>query len=220
MARTFDGSSQRLQISAPLSPTAVAYPFTYAAWALHTGAASDGFVMAENNSSSNFRGIDRNSTPEYEMYDLGTGEPRTTTVSNGVWNHITAVFTSTSSRTIYLDGANPVTDTATASTMTPSFFTIGGEAGDLFYFSGNVGHAAIWGAALSANEIASLGKGVSALRIRRDSLLYYWPCNHLTGDERDVVNGVVLSEVSGPIPATSEPLPTFTPGFGGWIVAP
>lgn len=87
-------------------------------------------------------------------------------------------------------------------------------------WSGPLAHVAVWNVVLSPIEIATLGVGVSPLRIRRNALVEYWPLNRLSGGERGIVSGIAMPEVNGPIGSFPEPVPQTSPGFGGWIVQP
>ncbi len=97
--------------------------------------------------------------------------------STNTWHHACGVFTSNTSRAIYLDGGNKGTD---ATDITPAGldrFGIGVLVRqNLFgYFSGMIAEAAIWNAALTDAEAASLAAGFSPKLIRPQSLVAYWP---------------------------------------------
>ena len=69
-----------------------------------------------------------------------------------------------------------------------------------------VGHVALWDAALTAQEVASLANGVSPLRMRRGNLIEYWPINGqspelgVVGGFNMTLNGVPAAIEEPPIP--------------------
>lgn len=63
-------------------------------------------------------------------------------------------------------------------------WAVGGNA-----FDGKLAEVAIWDAALSDDEIASLAKGFSALLVRPQSLQGYWPIIGNASPEPDLRNG-------------------------------
>jgi hypothetical protein len=92
----------------------------------------------------------------------GSDENATSNVTApaGEWHHACAVFTSTSERTIYVDGGNAVTDTGAASPNTPTVTRIGVKvvAANEDYFGGTLDDVRIYNRALSAAEIKRLYK--------------------------------------------------------------
>ncbi len=72
-------------------------------------------------------------------------------------------------------------------------------------FDGFIGHGALWNVALSDAEIASLANpGVSPLRMRRDSLVAYWPLNGQS-PEIDIVGRKDLTLFGAPTVAEEPP---------------
>lgn len=57
------------------------------------------------------------------------------------------------------------------------------------YFSGDIAEAAIWSAALTAEEFAVLAAGASPLLVRPGALVNYWPIVGRHGPEIDLVGG-------------------------------
>lgn len=94
------------------------------------------------------------------------------------WNAAMAVFTSSSSRSIYLNGGNSATNSNTA-TGTPTFDRVSIaallRATAALYFDGRVAETAFWSVALNTDEMASLAKGFKPHRIRPQSLVFYAP---------------------------------------------
>jgi hypothetical protein len=128
----------------------------------------------------------------------------TATVSAATWAHVAGVFTSTTSRTAYINGANAVTDTTLNNPSAASFNTtnIGCryEAARANFFGGAIAEAGVWSVALTAAELLSLAKGVSPLSIRPQSLVSYWPLIGRTDPEIDLHGGFGMT-VSGAVAA-------------------
>jgi hypothetical protein len=106
------------------------------------------------------------------------------------WQHACGVYTSTTSRTVYLDGGNSVTNTdlTTASLGTP-IVSIGARLAGVF-FDGRIADVAVWNAGLTADEVASLAKGATCNLIRPQSLVFYAP---LVRNLQDVRGGLTIT---------------------------
>lgn len=132
---------------------------------------------------------------------LVVGSSQTTqTVNQNEWAHVAAVFTSSSSRTVYLNGAAAATDTTTVSVAAITQIRIGcvtqvySTGNDGAFFNGDIADVGIWNVALTAAEIASLAAGVACSKIRPQSLQFYAP---LVRDLIDVRDGRVITNNNG-----------------------
>ena len=115
----------------------------------------------------------------------------TALITAGSWHHVAAVFASTSSRTIYLDGANSVNNTTSATnTMNTDYLIVGrGRVSTGFTspaYNGDISHCAIWNVALNAEEIAAIASGVCPTNIRPQNLIYYAPLEGVASPENNV----------------------------------
>jgi hypothetical protein len=117
----------------------------------------------------------------------GNSESPTTFGANE-WVHLAAVFSSTTSRQAYLNGVGGTLNTFNVGTQDA---TINILVGNLT--AGRIAEAAIWSAALSADEIASLAKGVSCNLVRPQSLIYYAP---LIRNLQDVKGGLAITNTN------------------------
>lgn len=124
-------------------------------------------------------------------------------ITPNVWYHACGVFNAFNSRTIYRNGANPVTNTAGIAIDNPSFAIIGATratsaqpAPNTFinHLTGNLADVGIWNAALSPDEIASLARGIACDRIRPQSLVVYAP---LVRNLIDKVGGATFTNTNG-----------------------
>ncbi len=124
--------------------------------------------------------------------------------TSGSWNHACVVFASASDRKAYIDGGSSGSNTTTkAPTSAPTNTCIGAmvrSGGTAFTFvDGAIAEPAIWNAALTDAEIASLAKGVSPALIRPESLVFYPP---LVRDLTELVGGTSLTAYNSPTIAT------------------
>ena len=88
-----------------------------------------------------------------------------TTAATNTWHSAAAVFSSATDRRVYLNGGNVGTNTtsATPSGVNRTSILKAVTLGATSFGVGQVAEAAIWNAALSAEEIAILSKGFSPL---------------------------------------------------------
>jgi hypothetical protein len=108
--------------------------------------------------------------------------------SLNTWQHACAVFSSTSSRTIYLNGGNSASD---ATTVTPGGLTSTDVGCSNFspqarFTTGMVAHAAVWSVALTPAQVTSLASGWMPAKIAPTSLVAYWPLYGLASPETDL----------------------------------
>ncbi len=114
----------------------------------------------------------------------------------GQWQHGAAVFTSNTSRTVYLDGGNSVTTTTAGGGTSPTFNKVGicayfnATGTPSGYLDGRIAEVGIWNAALTAAEIASLAKGMTCDKVRPQSLVFYAP---LIRNLQDVKGGLTIT---------------------------
>ena len=124
------------------------------------------------------------------------------TVANQVvsaWNHAAGVFTSNTSRTVYLNGVGISSSTSIAGATGTAFnsMAIGRRhtvSTSPQYSSGRIAEVGVWTAALTADEILSLNAGVSPALVRPQSLVFYAP---LVRDLQDVRGGLAITNNNG-----------------------
>ena len=123
----------------------------------------------------------------------------TATYTTNTWTYAAAVFTSDTSRAVYLN-ATAVTNTITIADATGTAFTamaigrrhVVGTTPQ--YFSGRIAEVGIWTAALTASDILSLSRGASPSLVRSDSLAFYAP---LIRDLNDLRGGLAITNNNG-----------------------
>ena len=164
-------------------------------WLLEIGGDGDRYVYAEKFGSGTNTGVYAKSSAPYTA---------------GSWQHATAVFASSTSRKAYVNGGNAGTDTTDKTTGTTATRTMFGSSYRYDNpFDGDIAEAAVWNVELTADEIASLSKGVSPLLIRPGALVAYWPMIGRYSPEIDRKSGIALTIYNGA--STSDHPPVIYP---------
>lgn len=145
--------------------------------------------------------------------DLSAG---TNTIGLNTWRHFFATWVSATERRLYINGAQAAGGTGLPSRNPGqrSDFRLSnnGDGNSTLRFNGLLGEWGVWDMALTAAEIAALGKGVSPLRIRPARLTHYWPLFGRRSPEPDLMGGIDLTLNNGPTQAAHPRL--LTPA--GW----
>lgn len=195
MARNFNGTSARIHIS---SAVVSATPYTMACWFRTTNMTQVSALISLTSSTTQystlfFRG-DVAGDPVDILIESGSGQNTarsTTGCTSGQWHHACGVFTSSTSRTVYLDGGSSATNT---NSVTPSVDrTEVGAWQSSFWFNGDIAEVGIWNIDLTAAEVASLAKGVSPALIRPQNHVAYLP---LIRDTHEIVNATGFTDVN------------------------
>lgn len=215
MSYTFDGADDTLYTSTlPVG----ALPFTILAWIKEPTLQSAADVVVnigESGGGNNYLRLNVNASNQVAATQDAAGAASSSTytataISADTWHCAVAVFTSDSSRTVYLDGNAATTQTTTRSTSWASIDRLNiGASGPLAAdFNGLIGHVAVWDVALSAGNITSLAGGANPLTIDPTNLIAYWP---LTADVNDVVGTNHLTVVNNAAPKAPADDPTVDP---------
>lgn len=185
-------SSQRLSTA---SSPASGSPMTICAWARCgniTAAVTTVGVNAGTN--RNQVQVSSNSLQLFAVGSAGQGQANgPSTFTSNVYNHFAGVFESSTSRTAYLNGtAGTANTTNCGSQAAATEVTVGarwsGSLGN--YFTGDVAEVGIWNVSLTADEIASLAKGMTCDKVRPQSLVFYAP---LVRDLIDYKGGLTIT---------------------------
>jgi hypothetical protein len=191
-------SSQYLSVgSAPVASA----PLTLACWVYKTNvsdasssliqignavAASSAFTLIHNVTNNTIR-ANAQQTGGTAQVAISTGG-----LTNNTWGHACAVFESSTSRIAYCNGGNSGTNTGSATPADLTRVLIGASwFGSLTnYVNGLIADCGIWNAALTADEIASLAKGMTCDKVRPQSLVFYAP---LVRELQDVKGGLTIT---------------------------
>ncbi|RKY09640.1 MAG: hypothetical protein DRP56_02370, partial [Planctomycetota bacterium] len=214
MARLFNGSNEYLELdstpvtAAPLTIVARFYQDDVSTWAnrciagvFDLSSPSNWFVLKTKiDGAGNYIRADTRSSSGWQEV------ASTAQFSGNTWHHAAAVFASSTSRTVYLDGGNSATNTTSVTPSGIDRISIArlGDSSPGNYMSGRVAEVAMYNAALSADEIASLARGFSPLLIRTQNLVGYWPL--IRDGDRDCIGGYNLVAHNTPTIATHVPV--------------
>ncbi len=193
MARDFNGSSDYIEGG---SAVATAVPLTMSCW--FRGASINTALMSIGVSGGTHRFAINISSGSFcqALSQAGAAAPilGTTNVvtASTTWYHACAVFASSTSRSIYTNGADKQTNT-TSNTPTGLNRTVLGARYSTTlgaYHTGELADVAIWNVELTDAEVASLGTGIQADRVRPTGLVFYAP---LVRDVIDIQKGLALT---------------------------
>ena len=202
MARLFDGVGDYLSMgSGP-----VVYPFTVAVeFILLTGATTGLTLWSQANSGAGnnrhvlYLGRD-DGFPEIGRrvgvltQNTGTWESfsaiATSDCALDVWQHGSATWTDNSNRSVFLNGGNKgANSTAPTAPSGHDAMEIGRNADSTpnWDWDGQLSRMAIWKVALTDEEHAMLGLGISPLQVRPAGLIHLWRMDGNTSPEPDIV---------------------------------
>lgn len=205
MARLFNGTNDSIEAaSAPVTT----FPFTMACWA-RPSATTAQILMAIGVSG----GIDRctlvfggSSIVSAGANNSSTGASSSFagTPTSGAWIHAACVHQSTTSRSVYYNGAIGSNDTNLVTITGLNRLNIGARYNTTLgaYFNGSIADAGVWNAALNADEIASLSKGFPCRLVRPSALVFY---SRLIRNVMDLRSGITLSELGTGTTASDHP---------------
>ena len=176
-SRVLDGVNQSLDVA-----LAISYPYSAAGWFKLTDNNDDHIIIALGDVDVGFLYDsllleDDDTKLKARTWDGSMGEATSgDVVSYGAWHHGVAVFTSASSRTLYLDGDDTDTETTTQNAIGVDNCRIGAAAtsGPIKFAKGKVALMGVWDKALSGANAASLFAGALPSAIEAGNLVAYW----------------------------------------------
>ena len=199
MAFSFNGTSYIEATSTPVTT----FPFTMACWFNPADVTAGGTLMSLGVAN----GVDR-----FQMVNRGdlagdfiaisslvgaTEGLATSTIgyTANTWHHATAVCTSITSRSIFLNGGGKATNTTSSNPAGINNIMLGSRWSTTrgFFFNGRIAEAGIWNAALTDDEVISLSKGFAPYLIRPSNLKFY---NRCIQRSQDLYGGRTLTEVN------------------------
>lgn len=199
MSLAFNGTSSKLTRSGnPLS----ALPVSIFAWIKPTSGTASGMVGGIGDFSTSQSelmiyadGAGSGSKAKAFSRDASSVAAASTTALQTTWQPVLAVFTSTTSRTIYYSSGAAVTDTSSNSPVFGDIdrITVGVRGNsDTLWFAGDIAHFAIWSSALSQSNFDSLLAGAIPDTISSGTLVDYWSLATQAASQTGV-NGLVLT---------------------------
>lgn len=220
MARSFvAGSSQYGDTaSTPIS----AYPFSMSVWVKTNAPSATQEAFAMSSSASNnplaairVRGDLTDDIVEWLVRNNAStsGTPISSGPSGGaggnVWTLVTCVATSVTSRSIFINGANKVTNTTDLTgAWSPTKLCCAALARTTVgnYSTIELAELAVWNAALSDAEVASLfvssQTGKNPSEVLTGNCVGYWPFLGTTSPEPDSIGGIDFTLYNSPSQST------------------
>lgn len=134
----------------------------------------------------------------------------TVAMSGGQWYHIAGVFSEFGAGcayTVYTNGgdAQSGSNSNTVSSISSGEMTlVGAHKNGATLCNLTIADAAMWGASLTAAEVAMLAKGYSPLSVRPQSLHNYIPL--IRDNDQDIVSGLSLTPQGSPTIGTHAPV--------------
>jgi hypothetical protein len=202
MARLFNDANPDT-IEVDTTTPVLAVPLTMAGWGYPDASGLVMFICGVGNSAGNSNtriGVHSTNVGFANRQDIGVANAfalGATTIALNTWQHIAATFVGTTpcTVTLYYNGAVDVTGTATNlgtvnATRTSIGITPGNLGAGLRPWSGSLAEIGMWDVALTAAEIAALGKGYTPKLIRPTALRLYVP---IVRDVVDVRGGLALT---------------------------
>ena len=181
------------------------YPLTINCWFYPTitGIGSLHLVSFVENTASVVHLLRLDSNTNLVQYNTGTPLSASSSASytTNTWNMATAVGTSATSRTVYLNAANSGTQTTSRTPTTPDRVCIGFarlSGIDTPTMEGYIAEVAIWNATLTTDELTSLYKGTKADQIRPQNLKFYMPLVRNIYDETASTTGITYEFGANP----------------------
>lgn len=204
MAYEFSGSGQNLYST---STPVTAAPLTLACWMKKTATTTAGiltgiywngagswyafYLIAGRAADGQKVGLGAANNNSFAVVDS------TATYTAGTWHHVCGVFTSSTSRTIYLDAGNSATNTTSLTPTNLNSVNIGASRRQTVtdnYFDGSIAEVGIWNADLTQAEVGALADGMSPQLVRPQNLRVYIPLIRSTLD----LKGLSLTTTGSP----------------------
>jgi hypothetical protein len=204
MAYDFNNANSRY-LSASIGSLS-ATPMTIACWVYPTATENDRAAIGVGDGSVHRNTIQHNlvGSPNVpQMAALAAGANGFATTGSAFsyggetpvdqWSHVAGVFTSTTNRTIYVGGISRATNagnTGAQNNFTEIIIGARRSTTIALYYTGRLADVGIYSAALTADEIASLAKGMTCDKVRPQSLVFYAP---LVRDLIDAKGGLTIT---------------------------
>lgn len=195
------------------------YPCTLAAWYKPSNLTSNHVIVYVGSATDARRFM------IYKMSNAGGNVARASSVPDGGgagsdavgttamtdttrWYHVVGVWTSSTSRKIYVDGVLEATDTNSVATTSLNRFALAARGNPAptygLYANAKIAEAGVWNVALTDAEVLQLAKGANPQWIQRTALVAYVPL--WTGLSPDLdLTGNTLGLTNAPTQSTDHP---------------
>jgi len=172
---------------------------------------ADRFSLSLNNSA------DPNPAAGATSSGTTTNSVSSANISDNNWHHICGVFTSTTDRAVFSDGANKVSSAVSRVVTSFNQLLFGMQPTTTnMQFEGSICEPAIWNVALTDAEVAQLAAGASPLVVRPQNLVFYVPYLGALREPIDIIGGRKLS-VWNASPVEGPPISKLGRRMKSWI---
>ncbi|SRR6266436_552603 len=214
MALLLNGSTDYLTLSSALLPSLAATPFTFACWvklASLPGTAQAMMSLSKTAGAVNiFQELywdNANSKLTASAFDGTTSGPAASTATiadTTSWHHCCGVFTSSSSRAVYLDGAavSSAVAVVTSATVLGLGVSFAGTATPISLMNGSIALPCIWNIALTQSDVSALigggpgGRGTDPRNIQPNAVISFSPLK--AAPYMDIVSGYKWTVAGSP----------------------
>jgi Concanavalin A-like lectin/glucanases superfamily len=194
MALSFNGSSYLAVNSAIVT----VYPFTMSCWVIPSSTLVGLMCVGAAATERWATYLDPNGAAVIQSYATTSTIATSIVLPSGQWSMVTGVFASATSRTIYVNGGNDVTDTNSSTPVGVTTTTLAaGTQGD-HPLIGSMAYPAIWKAAFAPTDVANLyarqfnwTNSGAMFNWTNNSAPFGWTC--IGTDPRTIQSGSVAS---------------------------
>jgi len=158
----FDGVDDYVSMGNP-TELQITGALTLSAWVKTSSATQQKILFKDDNTNRSYSlGLRPTSLlVRFGIFNGGsfTSVTSTSTIHDGDWHHIAAVFNPSTSMKVFIDGVLEATNTTSIPATIdndPADFEIGRRGDSNYYWNGNVDEASIWDSALSDANVATL----------------------------------------------------------------
>ena len=223
MARQGNGSNAYLMSDYTQGAPFTNYPYTVSFWHYRPSGLATNAIFSYGNNSINQYYMIYNSGATLYVYMFGDQDQSVSGAVSG-WNHCVWRGTSTTNRSIFLNGAENNTTVGRAIVDPPNRYGVLNSVQQSPPYPAGANEwcadLGIWDVSLSNEEISLLyNNRMCPLMIRSNSLVTYCPLNDGEGGARDLIGGRNLAESGTAVLTDNPPLlykrrsfMTFTPG--------
>jgi hypothetical protein len=209
MARDFDGVDDEVDCGndSSLNPSS---GLAMSVW-LKTSDGTSNAGIIEKWQSSGYM-LFFTSTTGTLRFQIGGGTlTGSTVVNDGNLHHILATTNGTTGR-IYIDGTEDVNGSlALTSSTTTEVLSIGGQLPTTNFLDAMIAEVCLWDDNLTADEASALANGVNPIRIKRNSIMGYWPIYGIASPEPDLSGNGNNGTVTGTTAADHPPVGRYAP---------
>lgn len=211
MARSFNGTSDKVAFTSGSPPTAA----TFSAWIRSTLVSTYGPVVDLFTTNDTKYYVKSNGTSAFYVGGSGTYDGSgAATFSANVWYNIVFTWGNLSAAAPFNTYVNSVLDfngTANLASTTGTTALYGNDAAGAHFFGGSLADPTFWNVVLSTAEILALSKGVRPSKIRPNNLVFWHPLDGLQSPEPDFSGNAHNGTLTGTALASGPPIMMLTP---------